>query len=323
MTAAQWGGIFANKLFHKVESVGICGGEPTMKRDLPELLGRACQKMPSLHKLSMVTNALNTKRVLESIEEIAKEVSQYDVLFRLGISIDGVGDVHERVRRVPRAFAKVEQTMEGLRELGSRYGFTMGISTTLTPVNLDDAEQMVDYAKSNDMDITFGMIRFADSILGNNDLEGELFFREDQRQQVIDFYSKRVSDSSIWNGDSYLYYNWRKALQNEMQRSMPCPFTDQGLQINPNGDLYYCENSKPLGNCLEQAAHEIYFANANLAYRKGELMKTCDHCQSPCQTLVSARKKVYPYLGYLVNSRLQKWFQQGGASSPPKRLPQS
>jgi radical SAM protein with 4Fe4S-binding SPASM domain len=80
---------------------------------------------------------------------------------------------------------------------------------------------------------------------------------------------------------------------------MPCPFQRQGLLLNPNGDLFYCENSKKLGNVIDTKVEDIYFDAGNVAHREQMKTDTCATCLSPCQVNVGAMKQVVPYVKFL------------------------
>jgi len=69
---------------------------------------------------------------------------------------------------------------------------------------------------------------------------------------------------------------------------MPCPFQRQGLLLNPNGDLFYCENSKKIGNVRDDTAESLYHEVGNLAHREEIKAKVCPTCLSPCQVNVGA-----------------------------------
>jgi radical SAM protein with 4Fe4S-binding SPASM domain len=83
---------------------------------------------------------------------------------------------------------------------------------------------------------------------------------------------------------------------------MPCPFQSQGLLLNPDGTLYYCENSEKLGNVLDEDAEALYFKAANLAHREDLKNKVCPTCLSPCQVNVGAMKQVVPYAKFLMRA---------------------
>ena len=53
------------------------------------------------------------------------------------------------------------------------------------------------------------------------------------------------------SGQAFMYLHYADMIANGYKRTMPCPFQSQGLLLNPNGDLLYCENSKKIGNVLD------------------------------------------------------------------------
>ena len=81
---------------------------------------------------------------------------------------------------------------------------------------------------------------------------------------------------------------------------MPCPSMDQGVLLNPNGDLFYCENSYMIGNVRKDDPNACYFDPKNLAGRQEILDRICPTCASPCFVNSAAMKQVFPYLKFLV-----------------------
>ena len=108
------------------------------------------------------------------------------------------------------------------------------------------------------------------------------------------FFLDRVQEESVLSGQAFLYLHYADMIANGYQRTMPCPFQTQGLLLNPNGDLHYCENSEKLGNVLDDAAEELYFKAENLAHREHLKDKVCPTCLSPCQVNVGAMKQFVP-----------------------------
>jgi hypothetical protein len=114
-----------------------------------------------------------------------------------------------------------------------------------------------------------------------------------------EFFLDRVAEESILSGQAFMYLHYADMIANGYHRTMPCPFQRQGLLLNPNGDLFYCENSKKLGNALETPAGDLYFGAENLAQRDALKRDTCPTCLSPCQVNVGAMKQVVPYVKFL------------------------
>src|SRR4029079_2676210 len=83
---------------------------------------------------------------------------------------------------------------------------------------------------------------------------------------------------------------------------MPCPFRSQGLLLNPNRDLFYCENSDLLGNVIDERANERDFKAENIALRATLEHGICKNCLSPCQVNVGAMKQFVPYAKFLMRA---------------------
>ena len=58
------------------------------------------------------------------------------------------------------------------------------------------------------------------------------------------FFLERVQEESVLSGQSFMYLHYADMIANGYIRTMPCPFQRQGLLLNPNGGLFYCENSR-------------------------------------------------------------------------------
>ena len=71
------------------------------------------------------------------------------------------------------------------------------------------------------------------------------------------FFLDRVQEESVLSGQSFMYLHYADMIANGYHRTMPCPFQSQGLLLNPNGDLLYCENSEKLGNVLDAGAERF------------------------------------------------------------------
>jgi len=120
-----------------VSFLGFEGGEPTLRKDLPEILSEAHDRFHT----SVVTNGWLLKN---RIDEIAPYL---DLLF---VSLDGIGDLHDRLRGIPRSFDKA---VEGIRAARGR--LPVAISSTITAENMDDSEKLVALAEKLGVGITF------------------------------------------------------------------------------------------------------------------------------------------------------------------------
>ena len=103
------------------------------------------------------------------------------------------------------------------------------------------------------------MLRFTDNMLGNRRPRREHRLQEREEEFMRQFFLERVQEESVLSGQAFMYLHYADMIANGYKRTMPCPFRTQGLLLNPDGTLFYCENSKPLGNVLDDGAEALYF----------------------------------------------------------------
>jgi len=120
-----------------VSFLGFEGGEPLLRHDLPEILAESHRRFHT----SVVTNGWLLRNRADDL------VPHLDLLF---VSLDGIGDLHDRLRGIPGSFAKA---VEGIRAVKGRV--PVAISSTLTKENLGDAEKVVALAERLHVGVTF------------------------------------------------------------------------------------------------------------------------------------------------------------------------
>jgi MoaA/NifB/PqqE/SkfB family radical SAM enzyme len=300
ITLEQLDGVMAHDFWSSVENLNISGGEPTTRNDLPEMVDLFIKRLPRLRKIGINTTGLTPQRAIPMLTRIVEACDKAGLLISIRVSLDGIGEVHDTVRSVKKGFDKALQTIEAMQALAENSPhFQFGIASTIFAKNLDDAQHIRDWAKSKNLDIVFNMLRFTDNMLHNKDLQASIGFGNREEQFMRKFFLDRVAEESILSGQSFMYLHYADMIANGYHRTMPCPFQRQGLLLNPNGDLFYCENSQKLGNVLDTNVEQLYFDTANLASREAMKRDTCPTCLSPCQVNVGAMKQVVPYVKFL------------------------
>lgn len=283
-----------------VENLNISGGEPTTRNDLPEMVELFAKRMPRVRKIGINTTGLTPHRAIPMLTRIVEFCATRDILVSIRVSLDGIGDIHDQVRHVKNGFDKALKTIEAMQALATRTpNFQFGLAATIFATNLDDAENILAWARARDLDIVFNMLRFTDAMLNNKALEASIGFREREEQFMRRFFLDRVREESVLSGQAFMYLHYADMIANGYQRTMPCPFQRQGLLLNPNGDLFYCENSKRIGNVRDETAESLYHEVSNLTHREELKEKICSTCLSPCQVNVGAMKQFVPYAKFL------------------------
>ena len=113
----------------ELTEVSVTGGEPLARKDIKEILNIILER--GIH-LNLETNGTLIT------PDIAQLLSEYETS-SVGVSIDGIGKVHDVQRGRPGAF---ERTVRGLNLL-QKYSIEHGAATYITHENLSQLEDIV------------------------------------------------------------------------------------------------------------------------------------------------------------------------------------
>ncbi len=318
LTTEEYRKAFSNRLFRTIEYVGITGGEPTLRKDMVDIVRIMADNMPRLRKMTLNTNGFVKDRVVSTLSKIIDVANERGFIFGTRVSLDGVGDAHEDIRRVWHAFERAMDTVRAMQELQKEKFFNFGVSFTFTAQNLDEGERIYQLCKKENLNVVFAIARYSELAFGNMDLVASTELKKEDFPQLARFFRKRVRESGIADGDALLYQAYRKMFENGMKRAMPCPSMDQGILLNPNGEFTYCENSRILGNVRDTDAWDAYFDAGNQAMRQELLDRVCPSCASPCFVNTAAMKQVFPYLKFVLElggEKLRARFNGNGSES--------
>ncbi len=110
--------------------IEITGGEPFLRSDLVDIVRAFAESSKGLYVLTMPTNSLCR---LESESERIEEILKLGIpKVSITLSLDGYGELHDKIRGIPGNFARVMAMAKKLKEMQARYknlffvfGYTM------------------------------------------------------------------------------------------------------------------------------------------------------------------------------------------------------
>lgn len=100
-----------SKLPASLRDINISGGEPFLREDLIEIvreIKKACPKA----SLNISTNGF----LVDTIKQVLPEIKTVCPGIAVSVSVDGIGQMHEIVRRVPNAWQKALETIRFCRD---------------------------------------------------------------------------------------------------------------------------------------------------------------------------------------------------------------
>ncbi|MHB9144154.1 MAG: TIGR04053 family radical SAM/SPASM domain-containing protein [Symbiobacteriia bacterium] len=130
------------RLIDQIKSFGnpifvITGGDPMMRRDLPDLIRYAVAKGLRT-SLTPSGTKLVTRERLQNVKEAG--------VLRLALSLDGSNaEIHDAFRKIPGTFARTMEIIRDIRDLG----ISFQINTTVSRYNVDDLPQMMELVKES------------------------------------------------------------------------------------------------------------------------------------------------------------------------------
>jgi len=266
--------IFAlSRSLGRIETLNLSGGEPFLR---PEF-GEICRQFIQHNKVRQIyvpTNGYFTDRTIKQVTETLRE-PELD-LFVAEISLDGLGEFHNKFRGSPGAFDKAMQTYDALAKLQeSDPRLRIHSISTATDVNMDEIRKLTSflYERCPKMDHhNLAMIR---GDRKNPSLHGPGL---EQYRQLYDYVRRLWSDRERNRYGSIVepMLQWAKTRTATAQTQVvPCRAGILNAVVYANGDVSVCENHGPLGNLRQKSFPEIWKSPEAAALRESIAAKNC------------------------------------------------
>lgn len=273
ITPDQLKEILSDELFSNLKYVGVTGGEPTLREDLPEIYRKIIEAVPGIKGLSIITNAIIEEDVKKRILDVKNICEKHGVDFHAMVSIDGVGKAHDDVRGTKGNF---ETAISVYNYLQNELKIPTTFGATISKLNVWDADDLLYYVKKHDM---VGRFRIAETInrLYNHN-RGKVIrnFDEDESYNLLLLFEKL----KLTYETNPTYKRTYSSIQNILQggdRLIGCPYHNRGIVLGAKGQISYCApKSKDLGNTLELSAQEIF--TTQFEEKERIIREDCSNC---------------------------------------------
>lgn len=292
--------IISSKLFSEIETINLTGGEPTLRKDLPQIARLLTRKLPRLKRITLSTNGLNTEQVVSSCIEMAKSCDKSAIDLLVDVSLDGIGKVHDNIRNIPGAFEKVKNTLFKLQEIHQNYHFRLGIICTVSRENIHHISDFLNWCRQFSFKRNFFIISFNDNYFFNKESEERLKFVGKDEEALDSFLKRLGKEMSLFDFSAYYFEDLRKMIINGQSRTTPCLFSSEACILDAYGDLYYCPEGKKLGNYSIEDPYDIYLAPKNLDQRKMIIKEKCPTCTMACFLETGIAKELTKYIKFLM-----------------------
>lgn len=231
----------------------VSGGEPFMRKDIVEI----CKSLydhcrPA--QINIPTNSLVWRPIAQRVAEIADYCRKSEVVINL--SLDGVGEEHDRVRGIKGNFDKVMHVYRELKAL-NRPNLTVGVHSVISKFNVDHFP---------------ALHRFVTDQLAPDSYISEIAEERVELGTIgtgitpaLSEYAKAVdllidsTEHGVHKGQSRFiqafrtkYYDLVKRYLESKRQVIPCQAGWASAHIAPNGDVWSCAvRAEPIANLRE------------------------------------------------------------------------
>ncbi len=297
----------ASSLKGKISQLVLTGGEIFLREDLADIV-KVFEEFAGIKSVNMLTSGFFPNKIEKTVQKILNETS---LTLYFQISIDGIKEKHDSIRKNSNSFDNAMQTIETLQRLRGNSGRINRISTltTLGKPNYNDIEKIVNELSSlKKVNFGFGFARSTfNDIYGEFDKDQLSSFEPDDEdvfltvEQMKESYQK--IDECLWSKlkASFFYSENKAVLRNiirlketSYQSSFSCMAGVTDFIIYPNGDVALCEMFKPFGNLKKYDLDALRFwENEYKTYKSTVLGCKCTHSCNVASMIKYDKNEIY------------------------------
>jgi MoaA/NifB/PqqE/SkfB family radical SAM enzyme len=266
--------IFAlSRSLGRIENLNLSGGEPFLR---PEF-GEICRQFIRHNKVRQIyvpTNGYFADRTVKQITETLKE-KELDI-FVAEISLDGLGEFHNKFRGSPGAFEKAMLTYDALAQLQeSDHRLRIHSISTATAVNMEEIRRLTSYLFDRCPKMDHHNLALIRGDRKNPSLQGPTL---EKYQQLYEYIRRQWAprEKGRYGSLAEPMLQWAKSRTAATQTQVvPCRAGVLSAVVYSNGDVSVCESHAPLGNLRQKTFHEIWNSQEAQALRKSIAAKAC------------------------------------------------
>lgn len=271
MSPPEFGAMLRRPFFSDVQYIGVTGGEPTLRPDLSDFYVEALGALPSLKGLSFITNGFSPSRATAHYGRAAEAATAHNVYFSGMVSVDGVGEAHDRVRGRAGAFKRATKTLDGLRELG----IEVIACCTIVRDNIYELHEILEWGREQNIYVRFRVAEFINRLYNEDATDQIQAFDAAAIKHLVSFYHLLLSEYEHAPEVRRTYESVLSRLSGG-PRLTACPYqSSAALSIDCEGRFAVCA---PRGEPHEIGAWPELSLLAAAGERAEILTKSCATC---------------------------------------------
>lgn len=137
--------------FPNLYQLSLTGGEPTLRRDLPEIVN-IFHKKCNVKRITIPTNGFYPDRIATTVKKVMKTCP--DLILSINMSIDGIGAVHDEIRGLKNSFVNLVESYKVVKTLQKQFAnLHLATASVVTLSNKETIKDLLYWVRDN-MDIS-------------------------------------------------------------------------------------------------------------------------------------------------------------------------
>lgn len=264
------------KLPSSLKTINITGGEPFLRKDLVEVVRAIHSRVPS-SRIVFSTNGFLTETIVNTLSD----VRNFHKGIGVGVSIDGLEEVHDKIRGVKGAFERAITTVESLKRMGLK---DLRIGMTLTRENLRDAKAVFDLSRTLGVEFTVTFAHNSEIYFQKTDnVPPEIASAGDQSLDGV--LRAQLLSGSVKNW--FRAYHIQGIMDPDLRREFisQCKAGSRYFFMTPSGDVYPCMVlNMRIGNLREVSEWDELFKGEAMAKTTKAVRNCTEDCWMVCNT---------------------------------------
>ena len=278
-----------------LRDVNISGGEAFMRKDIVDIVKAVHDKCDG-PRIVISTNGFRTEQVVTRMEALRKSIPDIGI----GVSLDGIGEIHDKIRGIKNAYDKTLKTLQALKE---REFKNVRIGFTAMNDNAQEMKKVYDLAQS------FGF-QFTTAVAQNS----EIYFSTQKNEQVQDGVLADALGYVIKKELlSYHPKRWMRAyfesgtllFNEEKRRLLKCRAGIDFFYLAPEGLVYPCLTiPSSMGDLKGHTFEEIW--ESDTADKVRREIDGCEKCWMICTARSALKQHLPTALAWIAKEKIKR-----------------
>ncbi|HUR29591.1 MAG TPA: radical SAM protein, partial [Planctomycetota bacterium] len=230
----------------RIENLNLSGGEPFLRKEFAEIC-RQFIRHNKTRQIYVPTNAYFTEKMVDQISRTLEEDELE--LFAVEMSLDGLGEFHDKFRGSPGSFKKAMESYAALEKLQEKDArLRIHAISTATDVNMDEVKRLTTFLFDNCPKLDHHNLAIMRGDPKNPSLGGP---KLEQYNELYRYFRKLWAprEQGRYGASVEPMLQWAKteSLAKKTQ-AVPCRAGVLSAVVYSNGDVSVCELHEPLGN---------------------------------------------------------------------------